>query len=342
MNLQNDLTYHDCLQPVPQWDVIDSSKLTEFMSCPRKYFYRYILGWAPDIQNIHLGFGTAWHEAIEYLIQVEEERTDDHIQEAFRIFLETYRLSFDETWDEENAPKNPAFAFLALGEAAARFNGLSIKVLHTEVPGTIPITDDKVIHFKIDCIAEGLEGPDVPGKIPPGMIGVYDWKTSSQKSTSWGDQWRNATQPKTYIHAVNGLYGIERVFGVYMYGTAFRKMNAKVGAGWMVQHIGGPPESMMAWMWNTRHWFSMIDWSHQALAESTPDDTIMEAFPPNTTQCTAKFGTCPYIDFCEAHANPLKTCAQPPAGKVVEHWDPRDRAEGAATVLADNEIKVAN
>ena len=323
------LIYNPVLQPVEQWDVKDSSKMDTFMQCQRRYFFRYILGWVNDRPNIHLGFGSAWHLAVEYLCNLPKPLTKESVKVSSEIFETEYRKMFSADWDEENAPKNPAMAFTALTELAERLNRTKMKVLHTEVPGTIRLTENDVIHFKIDLIAEGEDGHEFAGQ-----KFVIDWKTAQEDSQRWRDQWTNAIQPATYIHALNGLYGMENVAGVYMYGTAFRKK----GIGWMEHHVGGTPEKMMSWMWTMRYWFQMLEWNHTELTKCAPEQDVMEAFPMNPHSCSGKYGLCPFISICSNASNPLQNCETPPPNYRVEHWDPRDREDDASTVLDGKEL----
>ena len=79
------------LKRVPEWDILDSSKIQSYMRCPRKYFFNHILGWsleeeeqgaleisssgllaAPKSEirkSEHLVFGTAWHHSMEHLLR---------------------------------------------------------------------------------------------------------------------------------------------------------------------------------------------------------------------------------------------------------------------------------
>jgi hypothetical protein len=330
MNLFNDLDYPEPLQPVEQWNVKDSSKMECFMTCPRKYFYQYILGWRSNIPNLHLGFGTAWHLATEHLALQLPNLTKDDVDEAHAMFLESYREGFSKDWDMENAPKNPAFAKLALKDLAERLTREQIKVLFTEVPGTVGIDVGEVIHFKMDLIAEGLDGHKFEGR-----KFIIDWKTASSISASWSAQWDNAIQPKTYIHAMNALFGPEAVAGCIMYGTAFRKTK---GAGFMEKHIGSTPNAMRNWLWNMRYYFKWLQQNHEALAKASPDDEVMEAFPMNPTQCSGRYGVCRFNSICSQCTNPIKIAGQCPTDMEVEHWDPRDREEDAKVVMEGKEL----
>jgi len=49
------------------WEIQDSSKVQDAMTCMRRYFYNYILGWQSDAPNNHLVFGSAWHDAYFFM-----------------------------------------------------------------------------------------------------------------------------------------------------------------------------------------------------------------------------------------------------------------------------------
>ena len=331
MNLHTDLTYPSPLKPVEQWDVKDSSKMDTFMACPRRYFYRYILGWTADYNNIHLGFGTAWHLAVEHLAQQHHlGLTRQHTDEANDIFLESFREQFPPEWDEDHAPKNPAFAFQGLIAVANKLSKQNINVLFTEVPGTISIDTDDVVHFKIDMVAEGLSGHEFNGQ-----KFIVDWKTTKTMSQGWRDQWEMAIQPKTYLHAINFLYGADNVAGVIMSGTVFRKTKP---VEFMDHHVGATTTGMMTWLWTMRHYFRFLRWNHEALTHCNDNDDVMEAFPHNPHSCTAKYGTCPFLAICSANPNPLQMCGEPPVNMRVEHWDPRDREEDAPIMFKETEM----
>jgi len=88
---------NEIIEPSHTWDIIDSSKLSTFMECPRKYFYEYVLGWRPSMPNVHLTFGTAWHAAVERLLI--EGYSQEHVEEAKFIFLQYYRRDLPEEAD---------------------------------------------------------------------------------------------------------------------------------------------------------------------------------------------------------------------------------------------------
>ncbi|MBU2249242.1 MAG: PD-(D/E)XK nuclease family protein, partial [Gammaproteobacteria bacterium] len=95
---------------------IDSSKLKDFKRCPRYFFYRHVLGWQSQTPNNHLVFGSAWHEAMEYLLL--NGYGDNSVIEAFDKFLAYYRQSFPPETDEMFKAKTPDNAFWTLAQYA--------------------------------------------------------------------------------------------------------------------------------------------------------------------------------------------------------------------------------
>jgi hypothetical protein len=97
-------------------------------------------------------------------------------------------------------------------------------------------------------------------------------------------------------------------------------------------------DQMGVWMWNTVHWLDMLDWNFQLFLKTDPNNQVMTCFPMNTTSCSNWFG-CDYRDFCSAWPNPLKRCAEPPMGFVVDRWDPSaEEAKVTFNVDQDGEV----
>lgn len=324
MNLATDLTYPAPLRPQSTWDVLDATKINAFQRCPRYFFYEYLLGWRSNEPNLNLIFGSAWHEALEIFYRAGNFDKDT-IDLAYDTLMLTYRKTYDAEDDERNAPKNPGMAYKALNIYAKHFRGEDAVALFVEVPGTVPILPDRLIHFKIDTI---MQGPD----------GIFnrEHKTAGVDSNAYRAQWHTAIQPKIYNHALVCHYGLDKVFGTKVSVTFFRKTKP-------IEIIEIPcretPDMMEDWLWGMQHKVREVEANHQALSQCSPDDLIMEAFPKRETSCTMFNRPCAYLPFCTAWANPLQRCEHPPPGMVEEHWDPRAREEGVDTVFKDGKIQ---
>jgi len=304
----------DLIEPSNTWDVVDSSKLSTFMECPRKYFYRYVLGWSASAPNVHLIFGTAWHAAVERLLLEGYDKV--HVEEAKFIFLQYYRQYIPEEADELYVPKNPAGAFNALDLYANRFkNDLVLNEFpHTEVGGTVLIDTDAPMHFKIDAIGKEKS---------TGKYWILDHKTSQSKTRRWSSSWQLRTQILLYMHVLYCLYSPDNVKGARVRGSFFYKKLDR-DAEFDEAVIEKTPDQMQAWLSSCNSWYKDLKYNMSLLLEEDNDEnSVMHAFPQNDTACDKYWG-CPYLDFCNAWANPLKRCNIPSIGYEVTHWDPRD------------------
>jgi hypothetical protein len=79
---------------------IDSSSLSEFKVCPRKYYYSIVLGRQPTTESVHLTFGTLLHSALElyHKSRFRQEGGLDH-PNALRATVEWLMGA---TWDREH------------------------------------------------------------------------------------------------------------------------------------------------------------------------------------------------------------------------------------------------
>jgi len=291
------------------WEIQDSSKVQAFMDCPRKYFYRYILGWDTDAPNNHLSFGSAWHDAMEYLLL--NGYGDSSVLGAYEAFLRTYRKDFPKETDELFGAKTPARVLEALVEYVLKYKSdfSEFEVLYTEIAGTVPLTEDRKLHFRQDAICKGI-----------GAFGYFSLEhktTGATISRSWMQQWPLSTQVGTYTHVLYCLYPAEEVYGVRINGSGFLKTKFSFER----IPISKTKSAMQVWMWNTLFWLDQIQWNFELLKECKESDEVMMAFPMNTQNCSKWFG-CPYHDFCTAWPNPLRSCDEVPMGLKIEFWDP--------------------
>lgn len=308
------------LIPHTAWNVQDSTKLQNFMDCPRSYFYEYVLGWRQENPNVHLEFGKAWHYAMEHLILChgrDGEYKPQAVADAYDLFMNHYRKHFSEQMDDVTAPKNPSNALKALAGYSKEYAGEKYEPLYTEVAGTVPIGEDKVLHFRMDSIIRTADG-----------IRSREHKTGSQLSRPWTDQWALKNQTRTYNHVLYCLFPEEEVWGIEINGVIFNKTKT--------QYIRVPCRQskamMRVWFWNVNHWFNLIKWEFERLAECKETDDVLMCFPMNTESCTKYFG-CKYHDFCRVWSNPLQRLDEVPTGFKVEHWNPMDEDSNAKHIF---------
>lgn len=361
--------------PIPQdetWWILDSTKIQEFMECPRAYMFMRLFGWQPISPNLHLVYGSAHHDGMEYLLVngIQEKS----LRGAIDVFLETYYEKFtkikspsdehpipsdfmlklldvtDEAFslnsyylaclkyyqvyykaykDKVNRPKSPGDAILAFTHYVLNYarESTSREVLHTEVSGTVPIDDRRVLHFRIDAILKDELG-----------IFVQEHKTLSQKDNKWIDKWYTKIQIGTYLHALHMLFLEGQVKGLEVNGMCLYKDEVLSGKSIHPKQevvrvfVDKSKELMAAWLWNVRHWYDLLEWNMERLKEASARDDILSCFPMNTESCDKWFG-CKFMPYCRLWPNPLKHCSEPPPGFQVDWWNPADREKIAKKVV---------
>lgn len=301
----------DILQPHETWNIIDASKLSTYMECPRKYFYEYILGWRSTTPRQDLVFGEAVHAGLEILYS----KGFDQLELACLVLEDTYRKSFDPMTDDTYGAKTVANAQEALAEYIEyyRTDPREYTVLHTEVSGKTSIQEGMDLYFRLDCVMEDKK---------TGQKFVLEHKTTGRGGGQWLAQWPLSLQVGAYTHALYGLYPSEEVYGVRVNGLIFLKK----GTNFMRCSCAKTQAQMDVWYNTAKNWYRQLRFDQEVLLEKQDEflsRTTMNLFSLNTGSCT-RWGVCAYHDFCCTWANPLHRVEEgPPIGFAVDHWDCR-------------------
>jgi hypothetical protein len=320
----------EVLNEHPTWNVLDSSKLTCYMACPRKYFFRYLAGWHSASPNNHLVFGSAWHVALEHLHN--NAFTQKAILEAQVMFLEHYRQTFPVETDELFSPKTAPNGAISIEDYARKFLPIhrEHEVLYTELGGVVLVTPTRTMTFKCDAILRNEKG----------QIFALDHKTSQRKLQNWGNYWTLSTQMLTYLHALHCLYPDQDEITMLVRCAFFYKSAPTI----FEEHpINKSHEQMQAWLERTNQWIDRMHIDMDILTnEDNTDESVMRSFPQNDTACFDYGRQCEFFDFCNAWPNPLQRVDEVPIGFALEWWDPlaqpeiRTRVDLSATVEKPN------
>jgi len=303
----------------PSWDILDSSKIQEYMECERKYFFKYLLGWVPEAPNNHLCYGEGYHRSREHILI--NGYTPDTIVEAHKIFLNYYRQYFDETTDDLFEPKDPNGILSALIGYGKNWTTDEFEVVTTEIAGSVGLDDERKIYFRLDAIIEDKDG-----------YWDLETKTGSREGQFWDRQWDLKMQVGTYSHVCYMYFGREEFKGVIIDGTFFKKG----GITFRRVPIRKTYEAMLDWHFEVSKWMDMIEEDTYTLLNYCKEsDVNLGCFVKRTENCTRWMRTCEYHDLCTNNAwlNPLQQCHEVPIGFRVERWDPRDREKEAKTIL---------
>jgi len=305
----------------PTWYIIDPSKMKEYMGCPRQYFFRHILGWEIETNNVNLVFGEAWHRAMRVLLL--SGKTDLGIASGYQELEAYYRENFpDVLTDETRSPKTPSIALTSLIDYCEYYKSDDFEVIETEVAGTVPINPEDIserMSFRIDAICKDSNG-----------YFVLEHKTGSRESEAWKNQWELSVQVGLYIHTLFCIYPQKEVWGARVNGAIFRRTKGTVFIRVPVRRT---PEAMVNWMIQTQTWYKRILEDTRNVLNESALSPAMTSFPMNTENCT-KYKTCPYHDFCVCWNNPLQRLNEGcPDGFIVNFWNPEDVKKRANKVI---------
>jgi len=300
----------------PTWDILDSSKIKMFQTCPRQFFYRYIVGWCEDAPQIHLDFGEAWHRALAHLYS-----TDFSSEQVYVAWRDHFQPYFCERFPIEVQdiyyPKTSGNALTALAAYAATYpkDRDRYRVLEVEVSGTVPISESRVMHFRMDSILE-----DESGK-----VFSLEHKTASSLY-NWDEQWSLAVQPGTYNHCLLCMYGFdeEKVRGIIMNATVFPRKKRDWAPDFHRVPAYRNTRQMNQWLWQVNDCFDAVESEMTRMEKCKEGDPIMSCFPMNPESCIKYGRVCEFHDYCVAWSNPLREIGQVPIGMKKKFWDPRE------------------
>ncbi len=256
----------------------------------------------------------------------ESAVTPEGLYIASLKYYQTYYKSYK---DKVNRPKSPGDLILVYIHYIITHakDSETREVIHTEVYGTVPIDERRVMHFRIDAILKDELG-----------LFVQEHKTLSQISNKWNNKWPTKIQIGTYLHALHMLFphaeikGLE-INGMCLYMDEVLGGDKPHGKQVVVRvPISKSKELMAAWLWTVRHWYDLIEWNMEQFKDASPNDDILACFPMNGESCDKYFG-CMFQPYCNLWSNPLKHALEPPPGFKIDWWSPADKEETAKTVV---------
>jgi hypothetical protein len=305
------------VQPHPTWFILDSTKLNAYISCPRAFFYEYILGWRRGEQaHNDLAFGKAAHAAMEHLYKAEKIDGETAI-EAYQQFLIEYRKEFDEDTDDLFSPKTPERFLLLLIQYLQTYltDFQRYEVIDVEVSGIVTVTELFNMYWKMDTILRDLHD---------GTVISLEHKTKKGAPTrTWRDDFRLSIQVGTYTHNLFCMFPADEVKGIKINGLCIHATKSPIFTLERVD-VFKRPEQMEVWRRTVDTHLTSLIADMRWLSEHSDSDRILSAFPMVPTSCTKYWG-CPYHDYCDFWQNPIQYAEQPPLGFREEFWDPSDQ-----------------
>ena len=310
----------------PTHFIYDSTKIKQFQTCPRQYFEKFILGHNREGTNVHIEFGRCIHTALEVLAELGPVG----LLEAHDAFLEAWKEVYPVgvLTMEQDKVKNPDRAFTLLKDYIQKYGKIDRPedVEYIEICGTVPIADDRSIHWKTDAIRR-----KPPGVLNEGKLFVLEHKTSGKTWLGpWRDKWHYDFQVGCYNFALfclvddyNDTAGVE-VDGLITWPKKnhFERIPVRKSIA-----------QLESWLVSANYWIDEIERNMALLAESSPDDRVMFAFHSASEPCSQQFNGCPFQGRCSIIANPLRNLDRIPEGHVKKFWDPSAREKTSKNVF---------
>jgi CRISPR/Cas system-associated exonuclease Cas4 (RecB family) len=298
---------------------LDATTLKDYMSCPRKYYWRHERGIIPDTIGIALSFGLAVHEGLEHAYKwlkdnPGEEWTPSIVRESLAAAERTFAEHAMPDLLVTESLRTPGKLLNLMADYFAHYPGEAFEVVDVERA------------FALGVSRTGFTGAAYSHKVPddgrmfswvgkmdvvvrwPYGLTVIDHKTTKQLGYSFADKWNPDTQMTGYVAALRALYPDEKIHGAMINAIQVAKTKSEV-----VRVPTTRTEGQL-----TQFHTSIVAWA----------DRIMEdkVFPMNTQACDM-YGACPYRDLCIRYPNPVDNEDIPaaPDGYRVEVWDPHKR-----------------
>lgn len=291
----------------PSVDVIDSTKLSTYIECPRKFFYQHVMGWQPlGVQTV-LVFGQAWHKALELLMSSStSEYTEDLVEAAFEQgFMPVFRGT------EEVFPRTVDRARSALlGWSRQWFRDLEFyEVLAVERLATLTLLGDYILFGKLDAEIRDRE---------TGEEFVLEHKTCSQSS----DAWELRLQIGAYLAMTEHPVIVDELI-------LLKNTGARGGRlfDFNRQTIDFIEEHNRSWHFDVGRWMERLagDFNCLAACQGNWAAVLPWCFPRSIGSACNTYGKrCIYSNLCREPTTP--DChSMPPIGFTVRHWDPRQK-----------------
>lgn len=291
--------------------VYSSSRISSYLSCPRKYMLQSLMRLRGSGKSVHLVFGSAWHESMEHLYL--HNFSQESAEEAIEIFRKSYLKEFDVESSEAHSPKsiaNGVSGIIGYINMYAQNDLRKYNVLNTEVSGRVQISEDKWITFRLDAVVQ-----DRANK----KITCIEHKTGSQQGRVWEMQWENKFQLYAYNHVLHSIVENKAdVYGILVNGAFFYKAKNRLPEYNRVLFKKGPA-SMYEWLCETRMIFDDIERRIDYTLDNFESEPSAPAFPKNGESCTS-YGGCAFFDLCTTKRDILHL-TDPPHGYEISTWE---------------------
>ena len=317
----------------------DNTRITEFRTCPRKFYFRHSRDLVRKGFSAPLVFGSAWHEAMDIVWKclagnrsdfsngVQNLNDSDVVNLAYDAFVASWiadggtdpmNMSPEEI--QQLGARTPFVGKEMLYEYVIQRRGFleKVELVAVEEPFAVPLDPANSDLFYVGRLDKVFrKGKDI-------IVGEHKttslYKVGGPFRATFIDQFSPNSQVDGYLHAIHMKYG-EAAKAVWVDGSLVHK---KVHDGFVWIPIERQHNMLDAWLWETLYWIKLIEENRAAIEQpGAAEQPFMAAFPKNTNACQDFARNCPFIDLCKAWPNPLAKADPPDFDK--EPWSPFDR-----------------
>jgi len=312
---------------------VDSSMLSTWRACRRKFFWSTVNALYPTGRSVHLIAGAAFAAGMEAARRCAFTSSSDT---SIEQLLEAAFPVFVREWGDYDAPEGSAKTFVntfsALGDYLEKYHPLRDSVQpHIKKDGSpaveftfaIPLDDPEYPrHPSGDCFIF-VGRFDMLGYFGPERLPVIlDEKTTSSIGFAWEDQWSLRGQFIGYVWALQQLgFDIQHacVRGIAINKTQYKTATAlpmyphHTVENWRVQLVRDLHDITTTYnAWTSRRVRQVSEGRRQTLLEGPWDMNLADA-------CSS-YGGCAFTTLCSAkRAEPFFT------NYVLHRWDPLSR-----------------
>ncbi len=265
--------------------LLDNTIMSDYQTCPRKFFLRHLCDIVPEEESIYLRFGTYMHESLSVLYETHNAMKAMEVWDSYK----------DNPMDEK---RTAARGKEIVKGYALEFPREPFEILANELPFQVPIRDCFYLIGKLDLVVEWHQG-----------IYGMDHKTTSQLGKYYFEQFTRSRQMLGYTHGLRTLYGHldQLVHGMIINAIAVYKSKLK-----FERHIQAYGDHRLEEY--LRYVHKLMKEIQKAVLKDDP--TI---FIPNTDACTL-YGRCQYKNLCDSTRPKFEL----EHDYRIEPWDPRE------------------
>lgn len=269
--------------------VIDNTALAAFMTCPRKYYYAYVLHRRNDgVPSPALCYGSGWH----YAMQANYSAPESSRRDLEEIVWQSLASRWSGSTNNED--------YRTLNRCNVEYNNYLDKfgLPWQEDARTVGWPDTPLVELPVELEIPGARHP-YTGRLDRiieanGQYLIEDHKTASRMETNYFKQWELDNQMIGYAVLAELVTG-QPIAGVRINLHVVRKSDSVFER----RTIRFSKERLQDWCKNYDIWLARIEESKRQLeirAEAEFD--LAPAYPQNFAACAGKYGMCTYHEVC--------------------------------------------